>query len=446
MTGTLIEILVIVVLILFNGILAMSEIAIVSARKAWLQNLANEGDKKAHTALNIANSPNEFLSTVQIGITLVGIIAGAFGGATLADRLSEYMLRVPYLAPHADILSLALVVAPIAFLSLIVGELVPKRLALHAPEKIACWVALPMELFANLARPIVALLSSSTNMVLRLLGIRETRETPVTEAEIQVLVEKATEAGVFEEAEQEMLASVLSLGDRKVHAIMTPRREVVWIDKKADSEAVLQLIEKSPHARFVVAEESLDRILGIVESRSILQRQARGQDLNLEELMYQPSYVPESFTVLDLLELFRDSKQQLAVVMDEYGGLQGLVSREDILETIVGELPSQGENPKWEAFQREDGSWLLDGKMPTDDFKRLFSISKISAEEDEGGFHTLAGFILHHLEHIPTTGEHFFWEHLRFEIVDMDRHRIDKVMVSAAAEPDQMQAKNKDAG
>lgn len=427
-----IELIIIFALILFNGVLSMSEIAIVSSRKARLHQLADQGDKNAKAALDISNSPNEFLSTVQIGITLVGIFTGAYGEANIADDLTFYLKQVPMLAPHAAQLALFLVVAIITYFSLILGELVPKRLGLHFPEKIARFVALPMQVLSNLSRPLVIVLSSSTNFVLRVFGIKESSEPPVTEAEIQVLVEQATEAGVFEESEQEMLASVLRLGDRSVKSIMIPRADVDWVDINISPEELVKVLEESSHSRLVVTEESPDHVLGIVELKGIMRNKISGKPVDLRAITTQPAYVPESFTVLDLLETFRGTKQHVAIVMDEYGGMEGLVTREDVFEAIVGELPAVGELPKWEARQREDGSWLLDGQIPLDDFKKIFDVDKLPGEE-EAGYHTLAGFVLFHLERIPAAGEYFVWEDLRFEVVDMDHHRIDKLLVSRIA-------------
>ncbi len=423
-----IEILIIMVLILVNGMLAMSEIALVSVRKARLHQLADDGDKKAKVALDLANHPDDFLSTVQVGITLVGILAGAFGGATIAEELAEYVKVIPELAPYADAVSLAVVVALITYLSLIVGELVPKRIALIAPEKIARNVAVPMLVVAKMARPLVSLLSGSTNAVLRLMGITESNEPPITEAEIHVLVDQATQSGVFEEVEQEMVAGVLGLGNRKVTSIMTPRPDVVWIDTSSGNEEMKQLLEESPHSRFIVAEGSLDNVVGIVEAKAVMRRMHE-QTLDLRSLVVQPPYVPKSMTALELLERLRDTKHHMAIVMDEFGGLAGIVARDDIFQAIVGELPLLGEEPKWSFHQRDDGSWLIDGQVPTSSFKDLLSLDKLPGEA-EASYHTLAGFILDYTDCIPEEGYTFQWDNFKFEIVDMDYHRIDKVLVS----------------
>jgi putative hemolysin len=423
-----VEIIIILILLLCNGLLAMAEMSIVSSRKARLHQWSNEGDRGAQLALSIANSPNEFLSTVQIGITLVGIFTGAYGGATIAEELATYLKSLPALAGYADALAFGLVVAVITYLSLILGELVPKRLALHSPEKIARWIARPMKLLSGIAKPVVALLSASTSMTLRIIGVKETRQPQVTEAEIQILVEQATAEGIFEEVEQDMIARVLMLGDRKVTSVMIPRTDVIWIDVKTPENELTALAADADHDYFPVGEGSVDNLLGVVSSKEIMRRKVRGQPIVLSEIMLQPAYVPENTTALKLLERLQDAQRNLALVLDEYGGFQGMVTIDDVIRAIVGQLPSQGEATRWEAHKREDGSWLVDAQMPIGEFKARLEIDTLLGE-DESQFDTLAGFILFHLERIPRPGEYFDWEELRFEIVDMDRHRIDKVLI-----------------
>lgn len=422
------EVVIIILLIVANGVLSMSEIALVTARKARLHQWADEGDRGARLALDIANSPNDFLSTVQVGITLVGIITGAFGGATIARELADHLKHIPAVAAYADALAFAVVVALITYFSLIVGELVPKRIGLHSAERISRTMAAPMQLVSWFAKPIVILLSGSTNLALHVLGIGQQSALPVTEAEIQVLVEQATEAGVFEQAEQEMLASVLKLGDRKVGSIMTPRTDVVWIDVNTSVQELHELVKTSLHDRFPVADQSLDHILGVVDSKAIMRRLIEGKPVEFGALMYQPVYVPENTTALELLEHFRGISQHVAIVMDEYGGVQGLVSGDDLFEAIVGDLPARDGVPKWEAHQRDDKSWLLDGSMPLGQFRELFDMAPFPSD-DHADYHTLAGFILFHLQKIPDPGQYFEWQGLRFEVILMDRHRIDKVLV-----------------
>ncbi|CAN5117987.1 hemolysin family protein [soil metagenome] len=428
LSNNLTEALIILMLVLINGVLAMSEIAIVSSRKTKLQQWADNGDAGAKAALKIAGAPNDFLSTIQIGITLIGICAGAYGGANIADDLAANLRLIPALAPHAQGLSISIVVVVITYFSLIIGELVPKRLALQAPELVAKFVAKPMVILSGVARPLVHLLSGSTNLILKAAGIKEYSETPVSQAEIHVMIEQATEAGIVQEAEQEMVAEVLKLGDRKVTSLMTPRVEVNWLNGNDNLDHIIKLIAESSHSRFLVCDETVDEILGVVEGKTIMLSALESKEKPIRELVIQPLYVPENTTALQLLERFRDAKQQIAIVLDEYGGMQGLVTGDDIFQAIVGDLPHGGEEPKWSKMLLEEGKWLVDGHAPIEEFFNEFSLKR---DLDDGGtYQTLAGFILCQLEKIPAIGEQFEWHSLTFEIVELDRQRIDKVKVS----------------
>jgi putative hemolysin len=422
------QILFILLLIIANGILAMSEIAIVSARKARLEERANRGDAKARAALDLAKAPNEFLSAVQIGITLIGILAGAFGGGTIADALAASLQRIPLLVPYSQAIAVGIVVVCITFLSVVIGELTPKRLALSNPERIASAVAVPMRWLAKVASPVVRLLTVSTDLVLRFLGVRPSTEPPVTEEEIQVLFEQGTRAGVFEEAEQDMVEGVLRLGDRPISAMMTPRTEVIWFDVDDSPDEIRRKITESAHSRFPVAHGSLDTILGIVQTKDLLIHSLSGQPVDLKAVLQRPLYVPETKPVLDVIELFRESRNHIALVIDEYGGLTGMVTINDILEGIVGDMPAVGEPAQPSAVQREDGSWLLDGLMPVDEFQDLLQIEL--PEESRGYYQTVGGFVMAELGRIPSAADHFEWGQLRFEVVDMDGHRVDKVLVA----------------
>jgi putative hemolysin len=428
------EAVVILLLIILNGVFAMSEIAVVSARKTRLQQWANEGDGKARAALELANAPNQFLATIQMGITLVGILTGAFGGATIAKELARGLDDIPGVASYSGHISLAVVVLFITYLSLIVGELVPKRLALNNPERIASTIARPMRALARLASPVVYLLGASTEVFLRSLGMKPSAEPPVTEEEIRALIEQGTRAGMFEEAEQEMVGRVFRLGDRRVSAVMTPRTEIVWLDRSASLEEIQHTITESIHSRFLVAQGSLDNVLGIVHAKELLLHFLRGQPLDLVATLQQPLYVPESMRALEVLELFKQSAIHIALVVDEYGGIQGLVTPSDILEAIVGDLPVAGELVEPLAVQREDGSWLLDGMLPIDEFKEIFHLGRLP-EEDQGVYQTLAGFVIMQLGRIPVVSDHFDWEGLRIEVVDMDGNRVDKVLAQPTPAP-----------
>ncbi|WP_041780058.1 hemolysin family protein [Allocoleopsis franciscana] len=428
MTAVTFEILFILLLIIANGVFSMSETALVSARKARLQQLANEGDAKARTALEVANAPNRFLSTVQIGITLIGIMTGAFGGATIASKLVGILNLVPLLAPYSESLSLGIVIACITYLSLVIGELVPKRLALNSPERIALAVASPMSLLSRLTAPVVYLLSVSTDAVVRLLGIRTSTEPPITEEEIRVLIEQGTQAGMFKATEQEMLERVFNLEELRVNALMTPRRRLAWLDVDDSPEENRRKINNSVYSRFPVCSGSLDNVLGVVQIKDLFVCTSEGQPINLTASLRQPIVVPESINALKVLELFKQSGLHIALVVDEYDIVQGLVTLNDILEAIVGEVPSVDEQTEPQVVQRADGSWLLDGMLPIYELKERLDVEKLPGEEG-GGYHTLGGFVISQVGHIPTSGNYFEWRQLRFEVVDMDGNRVDKVLV-----------------
>jgi putative hemolysin len=434
MPSVMLEGLVVVLLIFVNGIFALSEIAVVSARKTRLQQWADEGNARARAALELANNPNQFLATIQIGITLVGILAGAFGGATIATELAVILSDITWLAPYGHPLSLTLVVLVITYLSLIVGELVPKRLALNNPERMAMAIAAPMQGLSRVAYPAVHLLGLSTEFLLRALGMKPSAEPPVTEEEIRALIEQGTQAGMFEEAEQEMVERVFRLGDRRVSAVMTPRTEIVWLDREASAMEIRRTITESAHSRFLVADGSLDNVLGVVHAKDLLAHILGEQVVNLEATLQQPLYVPESMRALKVLELFKQSGTHIALVIDEYGGIQGLVTPSDILEAIVGDLPEAGEQVEPLAVQRPDGSWLLDGMLPVDEFKDLFDLGELPGE-DQGIYQTLAGFVIMQLGRIPAATDYFIWEGLKIEVVDMDGNRVDKVLVTPTRDP-----------
>ena len=407
----------------------MSELAIVSVRKVRLQQLANQGDIKARIALELANAPNQFLASVQIGITLLAILSGAFAESTIARRLIPLLNLVPWLAPYSDALSSVIAILIITYLTLIIGELVPKRLALNYPERIASVVAIPMRMLANIASPVVYLLSASTDLVVRMMGIKPSTEPQVTEEEIRVLIEQGTEAGTFEEAEQDMVERVFRLGDRPVNALMTPRPDIVWLDLEDTAEENRKKMLDSCHSRFPVCQGGLDNVLGIMHVTDLLARSLSGQQLDLTVSLRQPVFVPESTRGLKILEVFKQTGIHLALVVDEYGVIQGLVTLNDIMVEIVGDVPSAGELEEPQAVQREDGSWLLDGMLPVDEFFEIFEIDEIPTDH-RGSYQTLGGFVITHLGRIPSAADYFEWESLRFEVMDMDGNRVDKVLVT----------------
>lgn len=425
------EVLLIVLLALFNGVLAMSEIALVSARKVRLRKRSEAGDRGAKAALELAGSPGRFLSTVQIGITLVGILAGAFGGATLAEELAGWVAQVPRLAPYNEGIAFAIVVVGITYISLIFGELVPKQFALNAPEKIASVLARPLKLLSKVSAPAVFVLDGSTRFILRLLGTRPSEEPPITEEELKHLLKLGTRAGVFEKGEQEIVGRVLRLGERRIGELFTPRPSMVALDVDAPPEENWSKIAASGHFYFPVYEGVPDRVLGLVSVKDLWAKAIKGEKPDLRSLLHEPVYLPEGVSALRGLERLRETGSHLALVLDEYGGVEGLVTLHDLLRAIVGELPSQQAEPL--AVRREDGSWLLDGKLPLSDMSDILGISSAHAGHMEE-FQTLGGFVMGSIGHVPKTGDHFEWGGMRFEVIDMDERRVDKVLVAVVGE------------
>jgi putative hemolysin len=428
MSEIVIEVAIILALLIANGVFAMSEMAVVSARRVRLAQWAKAGDRRASAALALAESPGDFLSTVQVGITLIGILAGAFGGATLAAKLAEGIALIPWLAEYSQAIGFGLVVVALTYFSLIVGELVPKRLALNGPERIAMVVARPMRLLSKAASPVVRLLSLSTEAVLKLLRVRPSSDLPITEEEIKLLIDQGREAGVFLEAEQDIVESVFRLSDRRVGALMTPRVDIVWLDADDSPEEMRRKIADGAHSRFPVCQRELDNVLGIARTKDLLARLLEGKPAELKAVMRPPLFVLVSLSALQLLELLRKSRTHIALVVDEYGGIQGLITVNDILESIVGDLPTHDQSGEQQIVQREDGSWLVDGMLLLDDFQEFFDVAELPGEE-KGYYQTLGGFVMTRLGHIPSSGEHFEWDRFRFEIVDMDGKRVDKLLV-----------------
>ena len=432
MSAITFELLFILLLLLGNGVFAMSELAIVSSRKARLQQMCASGNARACAALELALAPDRFLSTIQIGITLVGILAGALGGATIAEQLGEQISRMPALAPYGELLGVAIVVVAITYFSLIIGELVPKRFALTHPERIAMLVARPMKVLSGIVSPVVTVLSVSTSAVLTLLRIKHSTEPPVTEDEIKVLIKEGTAAGVFEAAEQQMVERVFKLADRRVSSLMTPRLDIVWLDIDDSPETIRQKMAENHYSRFPVCRGSLDQILGVVKAKDMVAFCLGNEELKLDSVLKAPLFVPESRSALQVLEVFKSSATHMAMIINEYGSIEGLVTTNDILEAIVGDiLPA---NPQFESYaiQREDGSWLFDGALSIDEFKEIIKSAKLPGEE-RMEYQTLAGFILFYLGRVPRATDYFEWNGLRFEIMDMDGNRIDKVLVMRAA-------------
>lgn len=423
------DIAIIVLLILANGFFSMAEFALVSARTARLQKRGAEGDAGAATALELAQDPTQFLSTVQVGITLVGILAGAFGGATLAGPLAEEFAGFPLIAPYSGPLAVVTVVAAITYLTLVIGELVPKRVAMTHADRIASLVSRPIRILSWAAAPLVRLLSASTEGVLMVLRVRKPAGPEVTEEDVRVLLGQATRAGVFEEAEQDMVESVFRLADRRVSVLMTPRPDIVAVDVEDPVEVNWQKMVDSGHVYFPVYRDHLDNLLGVVSVRSLWARMIAGETPNLMTAIDPAFFVPESVPALSVLDEFKTSGARIALVTDEYGSIQGLVTIHDIMESIVGGIPSPEHPPEGPAIRRPDGSWLIDGMLPVDEFHDLLDVGTLPGE-GRGYYQTLGGFVMMYLERTPEAGDRFVWNGFRFEVLDMDGHRVDKVLVT----------------
>jgi putative hemolysin len=427
------EILIISLLIVINGVFAMSEIAVVSSRKPRLQQWTDEGNERAAAALALANDPGHFLSTIQVGITLIGILAGAVGARTLSEPLSANIAEIEALAPYSDAIALALIVAAITYASLIIGELVPKRIALHHPESIASFMAKPMNVLSVVASPLVKFLSFSTDFILRVLGIRPSQEPPITEEEIKVLIEQGTEAGVFEKEEQELVHNIFRLDALRLQSVMRPRLEIAYLDIEDSFEENRRKIIDSAYSRFPVCKGGMDQVLGVVQSKDLLTKCLSGERIDLIKSMRAPLYVPDSISAMQLLQMFKQTNVHLALAVDEYGDLQGLVTLNDIMEAIVGDIPAAAALEEEEAVQRADGSWLVDGMLSIEKFKTLFDVETMP-EEEAHNYNTVGGFVMMQLGRVPKAADCFDWGGLRFEIMDMDRNRIDKVLVNRKSE------------
>ncbi len=436
MNNTFLNIFLILILLLLNGVFAMSEIALVSARKARLQQRADEGDKGAKIALELSENTNRLLSTVQIGITLIGVLAGAVGGATLAENLAAALAKIKWIGAEASGgIALAIVVLLTTYFSLVIGELIPKRLGLNNPERIAASIAPLMRFLAWLTSPIVHLLSWSTDLGLRILGTSPSKDPPITEEEIRVLMEQGTQVGVFDEAEQDMVESVFRLSDRYVDNVMTPRTEIEWIDLDESFEEIREFVLTTPHTRFPVGQGSLDNVQGVLVARDFLSRCLDNAPINIQEILQPPLFVPDSMSALRVLDMMKEAGIHVAMVIDEYGGLLGMVTLYDLLEAIVGDIRPEGEPALEQIVIREDGSWLVDGLLAVEDFKEVFNLDEMP-DEERIGFQTMGGFAMSQLGVVPIPGQHFDWDKYRFEVVDMDGKRVDKLLVSKLPDTD----------
>lgn len=434
MSAILYEILIILLLVAVNGLFAMTEIAVVSARRSRLRQLSDAGDRRARLALSLADSPNRFLSTVQVGITLVGILAGAFGGATVAEELGKTLSALPGLESYGKGIALALVVVAITCLSLILGELVPKRIGLARPESIALIMARPMQSLANATAPLIRFLSFSTDTLLRLFGVSPNNQSAVSEEEVRGLMQEGLRAGAFNKVETRIVGGALELDRLPTRALMTPRTKITWVNKNDPHETVWHKIVVSGHSHFPVFEGNRDNAVGMVSLKAIYANLAAGIPVRIGDLMTSPLVVPDTQDAVHLLDTFKQSRKHIALVADEFGGIVGLVSLHDVMEAIIGELPSQEERAKPRILKRDDGTCLIDGLVELGALEAAFP-GITFRDQPECDYTTLAGFVLKRLGHVPHEGETFDWHGYRFEVLDLDRHRIDKVLVTLLEQP-----------
>jgi putative hemolysin len=401
----------------------MAEVAFISVRKARLQSEINKGDKRASIVLQLVENPNQFLSVIQVGITTIDLLTGALTGATLGVWINAQVDKIPVLEPYSQVIGILVGILPITYLSLVLGELVPKRLAMRDPEGISSSIGRTMFFLTRVFSPIVRFLSFSTESVLRILGVKISEEPPVTEEEIQMLIDQGTEAGIFEESEQDMVEGVFSLGDQRVYSLMTPRTAIVWLDIDDTVDEIREKIAANDFSRFPVRQGTLDVILGIVKARDLLVPSLRGEKIKLKEMLRPAFYVPETMFASRALEILKEKGTDMLLVIDEFGGLQGLLTINDILEEIVGEM----EQDEPQATQRQDGSWLLDGMLEVDEFKDIFDFHSLPHEDE---YETLSGFVMMSLGRVPQVTDHFEWNSYNFEVIDMDGRRVDKVLVT----------------
>jgi len=425
-----VNIILIFVLFFFNAIFAMYEIAMVAARKARLQQRVEAGSVGAKRALTLLADPNQqYLSTVQIMITLIDTLAGGIGGATLANPLAQQLARISWLAPQAELIALILVVTVITYFSIVMGELIPKRLAVSKPEAVVVRLSPVVFVMTKIFRPLTKLLSISTNVGLKILHINTDAGPSITEEEIKGFIDEGREIGVIEDAERDMFSGIFRLGDRRVEAIMTSRMEMAWIDINLPMSEIWQQIIESTHSRIPVADGNLDNILGYIQVRNLLGLPLTETDIDLRDYIKEPIYVPENMAALKALENIQTSGVHLAMVVDEFGGITGMVTDYDILEAIVGEIPEDSADTDYMAVQREDGSWLFDGLIVVDELRELLNIHEMP-DEERAGYQTLSGFVMSQLGRIPKTGAKFTYDNYEFEVVDMDGRRVDRVLVT----------------
>ena len=425
------QILTLLLLIVINGLFSMTEMAVVSSRRARLQSSQDSGDKRAKTVLDLLDNPNDFFSTIQIAISLIGVITGAIGAQSFSHYLRDILMQVSWLKNIAQPLSVLLISLLITYFSLVIGELIPKRIATNNPEKIAMSMCGPIKVLATVFLPIVRILSLSTEAGLKLFGIRENEDSSVSEDEIKVMIEQGKQDGVFEENEQDIVETVFKMSDRTVETLMTPRTELPWIDLEEPLEESLKEIAESTYHYFPLVRGNPDDVIGVISSKALLDAYIRHEDIDLEKLAEPPLFVPESKPALSLLDDLKVSESNFAVVLDEYGGFSGMITPYDLLNELVGNVTNIGDEPNDEEdiLVRGDGSWSFDGMVDIEEFKETIGVRELP-DEARVGYQTLAGFILSYTGAIPSAGDNFDWNNFHFEIVDMDGLRIDRIFVS----------------
>ena len=428
MAVPLTELIVILALVLTNGLFAMSEMALVSARTSKLRVAARQGNRKAQSALQLIERPNRFLSTTQIGISLIGTLAGAFGGASLARFLSAWLVRYPLIAPYSNTLALATVVICISYLSLVLGEIVPKRIALNNAEAISSNVASPLRVLSSLMSPVVYVLTLSTEGVLRVLGQTQDSPLPLNEDDIRSLIAESNATGILSKSESSILDRVFQLGDRKASSVMQPRHDITWLDTEAPATENWHRILDTGYSQYPVCKGEIDTMLGAIHIRDLLEMAHDGKSLDLRHNLIQPLIVPESKPSLELLDMFKKTGIHIAMVVNEFGGIEGIITLGDMLEALVGFIFTDAQTDTPDAVQKPDGSWVFDGALPIDECKEYLRL-RTWPGEDLGHFQTIAGFIMDQLGHIPRPGEELRWAGFHFEIIAMDRHRIARVLV-----------------
>ncbi|MCD6017400.1 MAG: corC 2 [Bacteroidetes bacterium] len=425
------EIIIILVLFILNGLFAMCEIALVSSRRSRLEQRSKEGSKGAHIALKLLKEPEKFLSTVQIGITLVGIIAGAYGGEAFTKDLQPYFERITWLKDYAEEVAFISIIVVITYFSLIIGELVPKSIALNNPERITIALAPFMRMLAIVTYPFVVFLSVSTKAFLKIFMIKENKEPPVTEDELKYMIETGSQYGVIEKQEGEIMHSVFKFGDRTADNVMTGKRDIVWINVSQTKEEILALVFQSSFTKFPVGDESIDRIIGTVSLKDIMLSATGNAPFDLRQHLMDPIFFPQSTSALRILDTFRKKQIHIGFVVNEYGGTEGLITLHDLVENIIGDFPEIGDQDELKIIEREDGSFLVDAEIEIDTIKETFKISSLPNEKN---YKTLAGFMINQMHSIPKTGDCFALNRYKFEIVDMDRNRIDKVLITPVKE------------